>query len=370
MDITITFALVIFACSFLYVFILRLAFKRSIVFTVGIINIPMILISLWTAFFVGAKGLVHLIWAAPLAMSSMFFCYYLTAIYVKKPINGIQKKVEDLSAGNLTLSFDKETLNRKDEVGIMAVAVVHHLDRLKEVMGEIINASRQLNNIGKELSVQSQSLSEGTNEQASSVEEISSSMEEIVSNIQQNAENAMLNEKFSKQVLHGIKDLKHSADDSLSAVQVIAEKISIINDIAFQTNILALNAAVEAARAGEHGKGFAVVASEVRKLAEKSKVAADEIQTLSHQSVNSTSNSSSLLGNLVPEFDKSAKLIQEIAAASMEQNSGASQVNNSIQHLNYVTQQAAAASEEMAKTSEQLAERADQLYRLTGFFKM
>jgi methyl-accepting chemotaxis protein len=150
----------------------------------------------------------------------------------------------------------------------------------------------------------------------------------------------------------------------------IASKVSIIGDIAYQTNILALNAAVEAARAGEHGEGFAVVAEEVRKLAERSQVAAEEINELSAEGVNVAVEAGKLLETIVPEMEKTSKLIQEISAASMEQNSGADQINTAIQQLNQVVQQNAAASEEMASSSEELAGQAEQMREIVSYFKV
>jgi methyl-accepting chemotaxis protein len=221
-----------------------------------------------------------------------------------------------------------------------------------------------------QMSSASQQLSQGANEQASGAEEVSSSMEQMAANIQQNTDNAQEADKISQRVSDGVQKVGSAAQESLISIRNISDKIGIINDIAFQTNILALNAAVEAARAGEHGKGFAVVAAEVRKLAERSKIAADEIVSLSAKSVNVTESASKLMGNLIPEIEKTAKLVQEIAAASMEQSTGADQVNSAIQQLNQVTQQNAAASEEMATSSEELSSQAEQLKDIISFFRL
>jgi methyl-accepting chemotaxis protein len=192
----------------------------------------------------------------------------------------------------------------------------------------------------------------------------------MAANIQQNTDNAQQTEKITLNVSQGVEKVGNASRESLESIRNIADKIGIINDIAFQTNILALNAAVEAARAGEHGKGFAVVAAEVRKLAERSKIAADEIVALASKSVNVTEDASELMGSLIPEIEKTAKLVQEIAAASIEQNSGSDQINNAIQQLNTVTQQNAASSEELATSSEELSSQAEQLKELIGFFRL
>jgi len=194
-------------------------------------------------------------------------------------------------------------------------------------------------------------------------------MEEMVSNIQQNTDNARQTEVISGKATASMLEMSKIGKESFDSIKTIAEKITIINDIAFQTNLLALNAAVEAARAGEHGRGFAVVAAEVRKLAERSKLAADEIENLSKNSLKITEQTRVSLDALVPEIQKTSLLVQEIAAASVEQNTGADQINSAIQQLSVVTQQNAASSEEMASSAEELSSQAESLKDVVSFFK-
>jgi methyl-accepting chemotaxis protein len=195
-------------------------------------------------------------------------------------------------------------------------------------------------------------------------------MEEMASNIGQNTDNAQQTEKIALQAAEDIREGSIAVNQTVDSMKTIAEKITIIGEIARQTNLLALNAAVEAARAGEHGKGFAVVAAEVRKLAERSQIAATEIDALSKSSVTIAEKSGKLLEGIVPNIQKTSKLVQEIAASSMEQNAGAEQVNGAIQQLSQVIQQNAAASEEMATSSEELSSQAEQLKDTISFFKI
>jgi methyl-accepting chemotaxis protein len=286
---------------------------------------------------------------------------------------GITKGVriaEEISQGDLTVNIDRSITLQQDEIGQLGRALQLMVEKLRGIIGDIVSGADNISSASTEMSSSSQQMSQGATEQASSAEEVSSSMEEMVSNIQQNTDNAQQTEKIALNVSSGIRKVSESAGDSLDSIRNIATKINIINDIAFQTNILALNAAVEAARAGEHGRGFAVVAAEVRKLAERSKIAADEIVALATKSVNVTEESGKLMGDLIPDIEKTARLVQEITAASLEQNSGADQINNAIQQLNQVIQQNAAVSEEMATTSEELSGQAYQLKETVSYFRL
>ncbi|MGE0078169.1 MAG: methyl-accepting chemotaxis protein [Bacteroidales bacterium] len=286
-----------------------------------------------------------------------------------KPVDFAVESLDIISNGNLTITVKEEYASRKDEIGKLLHSMASMVVRLNDLISSIkINAS-QIINASQDLSNTSQQLAESANEQASSVEEVSSTMEEITSNIQQNTENAIETQKIANTSAQGIDNVSKSSQDSLKSINEISNKITIINDIAFQTNILALNAAVEAARAGEHGRGFAVVAAEVRKLAERSKVSADEIITLSNKSVKITQNAVDQMNVISPEIEKTSNLVQEITAASQEQSNGSNQVNNAIQQLNILTQQNASASEELAANAKQLSDQADALFEVISVFK-
>jgi len=245
--------------------------------------------------------------------------------------------------------------------------IVNIVSKLKELIAFVQVASDNISSASTQMSSSSQQMSEGATEQAASAEEVSSSMEEIASIIQQNTENALQTEKIAVKVAEDIIEGNKAVSHTVQSMKEIADRISIVGDIARQTNLLALNAAVEAARAGDYGRGFAVVASEVRKLAERSQIAALEINNLSKAGVILAEKSGKLLEQIVPEIQKTSKLVQEISLSSIEQNTGANEVNKAIQQLNQVIQQNAATSEEMAASSEELSSQADQLKDVINF---
>lgn len=297
----------------------------------------------------------------------------LGLVVTRSITTGIGKGVahaEVISQGDLTLDFASEYMQRKDEIGALSRAMQLMVEKLREVVTNIASGSENILSASLQMSNTSQEMSQGATEQASSAEEVSSSMEEMAANIEQNTDNAQVAEKISITGAERIQKSNEAAQMSITAMRDIADKVSIISDIAFQTNILALNAAVEAARAGEQGRGFAVVAAEVRKLAERSKVAAEEIERISKKGVLLSDEAGKMLTQVVPEIERAAKLVQEIAAASVEQTSGAEQVNSALQQLNQVTQQNAAASEEMATASEELASQAEQLRDVVSYFRV
>lgn len=287
---------------------------------------------------------------------------------ITRPLKNVVSVIKNISEGDLTQKLSKN--ENKDELSVLLNSVALMNERLTKIIDEVKTGADNIAEASQQLSSSSQLLSQGSSEQASTTEEVSSTIEEISANVQQNTDNANQTEKIATNATNNLYVMKKAAENSFQSVKDISEKITIINDIAFQTNLLALNAAVEAARASEHGRGFAVVAAEVRKLAQNSKVAADDIDKLSKSGLKITEETSTLLENLVPEILKTSKLVQEISSASVEQNEGISQINNSVQQLNSITQQNAATSEELATSAEELSSQSEKLKDTISFFKI
>ncbi|MBI2353753.1 MAG: HAMP domain-containing protein [Deltaproteobacteria bacterium] len=315
---------------------------------------------------VGKLITIMLVLGSAAILSAIGIAFFTTRGIVR-PLNEAVGVANSLAGGDLTVNVE---VRSKDETGQLLGAIRNMVEKLKQVVGDVISAADNVASGSRQLSATAQQLSQGATEQAASAEEVSSSMEEMTSSIKQNADNSGQTEKIANKSAADAREGGKAVIETVSAMKEIATKISIIEEIARQTNLLALNAAIEAARAGEHGKGFAVVASEVRKLAERSQAAAGEISTLSGRSVQVAESAGEMLSRMVPDIQKTAELVQEISASSREQDSGAEQINKAIQQLDSVIQQNASASEEMASTSEELSGQAEQLKDTISFFNI
>jgi methyl-accepting chemotaxis protein len=274
--------------------------------------------------------------------------------------------VTKVAAGDLTM---KVQLKAGDSSS-MLFAISEMVARLSQIVGEVRSAADNLSSASEEVSSTAQNMSQATSEQAASVEETSASVEEMSASVSQNTENAKITEGIASKAAVNANEGGQAVRQTVAAMKSIADKIGIIDDIAYQTNLLALNAAIEAARAGEHGRGFAVVAAEVRKLAERSQVAAQEIGEVAKSSVTLAERAGTVLDDIVPGINKTSELVQEITAASEEQSTGTTQINSAMVQLNQVTQQNAASSEELAATAEEMSGQAEQLQQLISFFKV
>ncbi len=348
-------------------FTLHFLFKKSILFFMGILIVfETLFIGFITRY--SALGYINDTLSAVLNMLSVVLVLYMLYRSIKVPFDRSIKKIDLIAKGQLNIVI--EDTEKKDEIGFLNRSLENLLKELNQIVGEVNKGTDALRTSSDTLTSTSETLAQGANEQASSVEEVSSTMEEIAANIENNNENAIITEKIAGSTRESMSEVGQTTRQSLEAVRNIADKITVITDIAFQTNILALNAAVEAARAGEHGRGFAVVASEVRKLAEKSKIAADEIISYATSTVDVTQNAEKLNADIIPEIEKTAQLVQEINAASREQKNGVDQVNNAIQQLNDVAQQNAVSSEQIAGNAASVATQAKQLKESLTFFKL
>ncbi|BDQ38104.1 hypothetical protein SYK_24640 [Pseudodesulfovibrio nedwellii] len=297
--------------------------------------------------------------------------FFFFANKMSRSIGKAVSVMSEISQGNLDVpALDADTSRFRDELDELGESVNAMGERLRDIVHNVQSSAQSVTQGSAELANTSQSISAGASNQAASVEEVSASMEEMTSNIEQNTENAQQTEGIARQAAGDASKGGESVSRTVDAMRQIADKIAIIEEIARQTNLLALNAAIEAARAGEHGKGFAVVAAEVRKLAERSGVAAAEISELSASSVDIAEQAGKMLGKMVPDITRTAELVLEISTASHEQTTGSSQIKNAILELDRVVQQNSAESEELAASSEELAGHAAQLQQVIGFFRL
>jgi methyl-accepting chemotaxis protein len=347
---------------------LRAMFRKSLVFTISAWSLIVLIIFGFLMFFSGLKGIKNLFWAIPVTIAVFIVIFFYIKTIVSRPLEKTIAQLKLISEGDLNVIIDAS--EAKNEVGIINNSLMQLAEVLKKTIADISISAENLVSASQQMSSASEQLSQGASEQASSIEEVSSTIEQISANIQLNTENAQQTEKVSIEANKSFMEVNERSKGANDANLLISNKIGIINDIAFQTNLLALNAAVEAARAGEHGKGFAVVAAEVRKLAENSKIAAEQIVSTAQTALKLGQLAGEVMTNTIPKIDNTVKLVQEIAAASIEQNNGINQVNKAIQQFYSITQQNASSSEELATTAEELTGQAEQLKDLISFFKI
>jgi methyl-accepting chemotaxis protein len=293
---------------------------------------------------------------------------FLFQRFITSKIHKLIEVLDALKQGQLK-SYEAMSIS-SDEIGLLWNAIIEVNSKLNEIVKVILESSQQVADSSNQMNNVSVQVAEGANKQASLAEEVSSSMEEMASGIEQNSDNAMKTEKLAETTVEGVTKLASEAELSLQYIREISQKISIVNEIAFQTNLLALNAAVEAARAGEQGKGFSVVASEVRRLAERSKIAADEIIDLANNCVQITEKTHEMMRKLIPEIEHTSHLIKEIASSSLEQKTGSVQINEAVNELNEIIQQNSLAADNLSNYAKTLENEADILRDNIQFFSI
>jgi len=308
-----------------------------------------------------------MLWASPLnfALGIILFVRIKNRITVK--LNTAIDDVQKLATGDLNI--DTHVVEVKSELGILQNSINTLAQNLQKIVGEINTSASNLRMNSIQLGSMSEEMSSGASEQASSIEELSATLEEISATLKDNTDKAKHAGEISQNSAGLVANVASGSTKMIETYKMIVDKISIVNNIAFQTNILALNAAVEAARVGEQGRGFAVVADEVRRLADNSKVVANEIFEISSKTVKLTQNVENEVAEMLPQITESTAHVQNIVQSSIEQSHGIEQINISIQQLNHVTQQNAASSEEIAANAEELSAQAESLSDLISFFK-
>jgi methyl-accepting chemotaxis protein len=351
------------------VVLMRLLFKNSVFREISIIWII-------TSFFASINNSARIQFdsypqaiALPVGILGVGIGIYIASRRVKVPLGDMVRDLLKLTKGEVDINITDRYSNRHDEVGIMANSINTIALNLNRMISDVKENSNDMNRISRELNNIMQSLVNNTSSQSSSIEEISATMEEIAAAIQQNTENSQRTENISIKTIQAIKEGNRSTLLSIEAMSEVAEKVKMINDIAFQTNILALNAAVEASRAGDAGRGFAVVASEVRKLAESSNSAARQVEAVSNKVLSMSKNSGTQLHEIVKEANLTADLIKEISSASVEQNSSVQQINYAIQALNKMVQSNSAEMDKISHKASELNASSDKLIGTISRFK-
>ncbi len=353
------------------ILVIKLVFKSSIFANIGIFwlaNLLFVIMNTRVGDHLSDQYPYALVFALNVGMSIVLV--FISYHFVSKPLNRSIDDLKELSKGELNLKNPSERIIRKDEIGELSRINVTISNTFKKVIGEITEGAESINQIGGGINTTSTNLATASSEQANSLEEISLSMEQMMANIESNTNIAIETEKIAINAHKAVKEGNDLALKALDSINEIAAKIQIISDISSQTNILALNAAVEAARAGEHGKGFAIVAAEVRKLAELSNSAANEIEAMSRRGTDISKQAIELLKKTLPLIDETKVHVQNISVASKEQRNGASQINTAVQNINKANQYNVSTAQSMTQSSEDLIDQADKLLENINYFKM
>jgi len=317
-----------------------------------------------------AANSADMLWLGALlacALASAAWSRWLLLSKVLRPLDAAVRACQTIAAGNVQLL---KAADYRNEVGRLMHAINTMAGNVASIVTDVKVAAGALSSASDEVSATAHNMGQASSEQSASMEEASASVEQMTASINQNTENAKVTDGIAAKAANEATEGGAAVSTTVDAMKRIADKIGIVDDIAYQTNLLALNAAIEAARAGEHGKGFAVVAAEVRKLAERSQVAAQEIGEVAKNSVGLAERAGKLLDEMVPSIKKTSELVQEITAASEEQSTGVGQINAAMGQLNQITQQNAASSEELAATAQTMNDQAEQLQQLMAFFKL
>jgi len=302
-----------------------------------------------------------------LVVGSLLSFFIVTGII--KPLKSMLTAVEDLRTGDGDLTYRLPNYG-KNEIGDTANSLNGFLEHIQKILVDISGSVESVASASEEVNATAQSLSQASTEQAANVEETSASMTQMSSTVEQNTENATTTNRIASDAAEKAQQGGDAVTKTVTAMADIAAKVSLIEDIAYKTNLLALNAAIEAARAGEHGKGFAVVADEVRKLAERSQVSAQEIGELASNSVSIAETAGKLISDVVPNIQNTASLVEEISAASTEQQETITHIGGAVEQMDTVAQQNASASEELAATSGDLSSQTIRIQELVGYFKL